>query len=191
MNPAPDDRPTHPPAIRLATPDDAAAIARVHVIAWQQTYAGILPAAFLDQLSVEEDTRRWRQLMESPERGIFIDVATTDPAGTIVGFAAGGPNRGHNRRYGGELQALYLLRSSHRRGIGTALLRAVAGELAERQMPSMIAWVLSKNRPARQFYRARGGRSAGRRRLEIAGVTLDAVGYGWMKTGALRSDGPS
>ena len=40
----------HPPAIRLATPDDAPAIARVHVIAWQQTYAGILPAAFLDQL---------------------------------------------------------------------------------------------------------------------------------------------
>ena len=116
-------------------------------------------------------------------------MATTDPAGTIVGFAAGGPNRGHNRRYGGELQALYLLRSSHRRGIGTALLRAVAGELAERQMPSMIAWVLSKNRPARQFYRARGGRSAGQHRLEIAGVPLDAIGYGWRETpGGLRSD---
>lgn len=191
MNPAADVGPAHPPAIRLATPADAPAIARVHVIAWQQTYAGILPAAFLDQLSVEEDARRWRQLMETSERGIFLYVAAAEPGAPIVGFAAGGPNRGHNRRYGGELQALYLLRSSHRRGIGTALLRAVAGELAERQMPSMLAWVLSKNRPARQFYRARGGRSAGRRRLEIAGLPLDAIGYGWRETSGLLKDGPS
>src|SRR5262245_18467765 len=37
--------------VRWATPDDAAAIATVHVHAWQAAYAGILPEAFLRSLS--------------------------------------------------------------------------------------------------------------------------------------------
>ena len=39
-------------AIRRARPVDAAAIAAVHVAAWRSTYPGILPDAFLANLSV-------------------------------------------------------------------------------------------------------------------------------------------
>ncbi|HVB37177.1 MAG TPA: GNAT family N-acetyltransferase [Vicinamibacterales bacterium] len=178
--------PSHPFGIRPATPEDAVAIAHVHVAAWQDTYAGILPASFLARLSVHEDTRRWQQLIADRTRGLFVRVSTARPDG-IVGFAVGGPNRRGVRAYVGELQAIYLRRSHQRQGIGTALTGAVADELAARDMSSMIVWALAKNDLARQFYRALGGRPAGRRKLEIAGVTLDAVAYGWPDTSTLKN----
>ena len=38
--------------VRAAEVDDAQAIARVHVDAWQATYTGIIPQPYLDQLNV-------------------------------------------------------------------------------------------------------------------------------------------
>ena len=40
--------------IREATPDDARAIAEVHVASWRWAYRGDLPAEFLDGLSVDD-----------------------------------------------------------------------------------------------------------------------------------------
>jgi L-amino acid N-acyltransferase YncA len=177
-------------SIRLATLDDGDAIARVHVAAWQQTYAGILPATFLAQLSAAEDARRWRRLIGDRTRGVFIYVVEAGDGG-MVGFAAGGPNHRPDHRHAGELQALYLVAPWQRRGFCSALVRTVASHLAAAGMPSMIVWVLSKNRKARAFYRALGGQPAGRRQLEVAGVTLDAVAYGWRETKAWPMQPPA
>ncbi|MDE3155995.1 MAG: GNAT family N-acetyltransferase [Acidobacteriota bacterium] len=174
------------PRLRLATPADADAIARVHVAAWQDTYTGILPASFLARLSIHEDASRWQRLVADRQSGLFVHVAAG--ADGIIGFAVGGPNRRGHRRYTGELQAIYLRRASQRQGIGSALARAVAAGLAERRLSSMIVWVLAKNAGARQFYEALGGRAAGRRQLEIAGIRLEAVAYGWKDTSGLRAD---
>jgi hypothetical protein len=40
-------------AVRPATPDDADAIASVHVRSWQAAYRGIVPDAMLDALSIQ------------------------------------------------------------------------------------------------------------------------------------------
>jgi len=40
--------------IRPATPEDARAIAEVHVASWRYAYRGLLPDDVLDRLSVEE-----------------------------------------------------------------------------------------------------------------------------------------
>jgi L-amino acid N-acyltransferase YncA len=170
-------------AIRLATPDDADAIARIHVASWQHTYADVLPASFLDHLSATDDARRWRRIILE-QRQLFVYVAER-PAGTIVGFAVGGPNHLHDKLYAGELQAIYLDPACQRQHIGTDLVRAVAKHLAGQGMPSMIVWVLAAN-PARHFYEALGGGSAGRRQLQLGGLWLDAVAYGWTDTAGLR-----
>ena len=47
--------------IRRARPVDAAEIARVQVQSWRETYAGIIPQPYLDQLSVPAHERQWRQ----------------------------------------------------------------------------------------------------------------------------------
>jgi GNAT superfamily N-acetyltransferase len=177
----------HDPAalttIRLATPDDADAIARIHVASWQHTYADVLPATFLDSLSTTDDARRWRRMILE-QRQLFVYVAER-PTGAIVGFAVGGPNHLHDKRYAGELQAIYLDPPWERQHIGTDLVRAVASHLAERGMPSMIVWVLAAN-PARRFYEALGGGPAGRRQLQLGELWLDAVAYGWTDTRTLE-----
>lgn len=177
----------HHPAssvVRLATPQDADAIARVHVASWRHTYADLMPASFLAGLSVTDDARRWRRTMTDVSRHLFVYVAERESEG-IVGFAVGGPNHLHDDLYAGELQAIYLDPACERQGIGTLLVRAVAKRLADLGMPSMIVWVLAAN-PARRFYEALGGGSAGRRQLQLGGVWLDAVAYGWVDTGDLR-----
>jgi hypothetical protein len=44
---------------RIATVDDAAAVAAVHVRSWQDAYRGIFPDAYLDGLSVERRSNVW------------------------------------------------------------------------------------------------------------------------------------
>ena len=46
-------------ALRDATPDDAHAIATVHVASWQVAYRGFMPDAVLDGLSVDDRARKW------------------------------------------------------------------------------------------------------------------------------------
>ena len=51
--------------IRKATEEDAEAIAFVHVTAWQETYKGMMPAAILDHLSVNERSDCWRRILST------------------------------------------------------------------------------------------------------------------------------
>jgi hypothetical protein len=48
----------------------------------------------------------------------------------------------------------------------------------------MIVWVLADN-PARRFYEALDGQYVGERDIEIDGVKLREVAYGWADTGHL------
>lgn len=43
----------------------------------------------------------------------------------------------------------------------------------------MLLSVLAANAPARRFYQALGGEVVGQQPIEIAGVTLAEVAYGW------------
>ena len=91
--------------IREATAADVPQIARVHVDSWRTTYAGIVPADFLEGMSYEDFEVRWRGWMsESGGYGIFY-VAELPPD-QIIGFASGGPRREDQYpEYEGELYA--------------------------------------------------------------------------------------
>jgi hypothetical protein len=51
------------PRIRPATLADAAAIAKVHVEAWRETYRGLVPDSVLAGLSVERGVRAWTDML--------------------------------------------------------------------------------------------------------------------------------
>ena len=76
-----------PAVVRSAVLADAAGIARVQTLGWQQGFAGLLPAEFLSARLVTTD--RWAErLRDSPERrGIFVAVSDEE----IVGFVLVGP----------------------------------------------------------------------------------------------------
>ena len=76
-------------SIRTAGPEDAGAIAYVHVESWRTTYAGIVPAAYLAGLDETLRTKMWSSWLGGET---LVLVAELD--GKIVGFAHFGPRIG-------------------------------------------------------------------------------------------------
>lgn len=158
--------------IRRARASDAASIARVHVQSWREAYVGLVPDAYLEQLSVTAHERQWRRSFAS---GTWAFVAEWEQR--VVGFASGGLSRSR-RDISGELHLLYVLKASHRQGIGRALFDACHYELARCGHRGMLVWVLADN-GARRFYERLGGEPAGDSSVTIAGVRLREVAYAW------------
>ncbi len=159
--------------IRSAIAADAEAIAHVHVESWRSTYAGILPADFLAELSEADRAAQWRAWLG---QDVVVLVAELD--GRVAGFISGGPARDGVRGCDAELYAVYLLEGAQRAGMGTELLRVLAGRLVERGLKSMVVWVLEVN-PAREFYMKRGAVYAASKLIEVGGVELTEAAYAW------------
>jgi len=159
--------------IRTARYEDAASIARVHVESWRTAYRGIVPEAYLAGLNIEERTTRWGQILTSPSR-----VLAAERDGKIVGFIAGGPIRQPVGECDAELYAIYIDLPVRGKGIGTALLSALAKLLDEDGFKSMAAWVLDAN-SATTFYQRTGAASVAAKEIEIGGALLPATAYAW------------
>lgn len=154
--------------VRPATPADAPGIAHVHVTSWRETYAGLMPEDFLTRATGEVARERregfWTRHLGA-DTGEVVLVA--EQGGEVVAFASGGPAREHPG-IGAELYTLYALKLAHGRGIGRALVSAVARELQDRGFQSLALWVLDQN-PTRAYYAHLGGREAGERTEALPG----------------------
>ena len=174
-------------AIRVASPADAAAIAAVHVTSWRETYAGMLPEGIIANNSAERRLALWERVMREGTRDVFV---ATGERGEVVGFICGGampaiirgraPIPGHDA----YVDALYVLSCAHGRGIGRALISALAERLRERGFRSLrAARRLRESRRAvlrtpRRAVRPRGtDRRAPRRGPQSA--------YGWSDLGSV------
>ena len=163
--------------IRLATAADIQALAEVHVASWRTTYSGIIPQSALDQLSVAQRIELWSRAVLDPIPMSAVLVAEADN-GQVIGFAACGPERQGGRDYQGELYAIYLLQAVQGRGLGRAFVQVVARYLLAANMHSMLVWVLADN-PACGFYTALGGEWVDETVINLGGVDLRELAYGW------------
>jgi GNAT superfamily N-acetyltransferase len=163
------------PVIRPARIVDARAMAQVHVDAWRTTYAGIVPAEHLANLSCERWAARWVTYLADLQTHAFVGEA--EP-GCVVALASGGPLQEPIAGYDAELYVLYVLRAYQGMGYGRLLLSQVARTLASEGYRSLVAWVLKDN-PACSFYARLGGRLLVERAVEIGGKPLAEVAYGW------------
>jgi L-amino acid N-acyltransferase YncA len=175
--------------IREARVEDAASIAKVHVDSWRTTYRGIIANTYLEALSYEDRERFWHSLLERTERTTLVYVAEDDD-GEIIGFASGGPEHESSQPYKGEVYAIYILREAQKRGIGRQLVTAIVQRLLLQGIESMIIWVLSNN-PSRAFYEKLGGQFVQEKPIEIGGVKLREVAYGWTDIRPLAGSTPS
>jgi L-amino acid N-acyltransferase YncA len=164
-------------AIREARVEDVPAIAKVHVDSWRTTYRGIVPDAYLDALAYENREQLWNGFFADPEPRGVLYVAEND-VGQIVGFASGGPVWETDPVYTGELYAIYLFKAAQGGGIGRQLIGVVASGLLQRGHQSILAWVLADN-PSCRFYEAVGGKLVQEKLIEIGGVNLREVAFGW------------
>lgn len=179
--------------IRPAVPADADAVAAVHVSSWRETYVGLLPARTLARLSVAHRAARWREIMVAAELSVFVALGGDGRGGSgdgegIVGFGCCGPQQAPSlarSNYDGQVIALYVLRAAQRRGLGRALVAAMAEHLAQSGRHGATLSVLEGNLSARAFCEALGGTPVGRQQGQRDAATLTEVAYGWRSISTL------
>ena len=146
-----------PGLVRAAVPEDADAIAAVHVATWRDVYAGLMPGEILDALDVAQRAETWRGRLGALPDGVFVFVF--ERHGEVRGFVSGGPDRAG--RASGEVFAIYVDPSCQGLGAGRRLLEAAGRRLAEAGFAEASLWVLATNRAARGFYESQGWRTDG------------------------------
>lgn len=161
--------------------EDAPRIAEIHLAAWRDTYAGLIPPQAAAP-SCKERAERWRASFADPSRDDAV-FAVSRPGEAPMGFIACGPVDSHKlaaAEFAAEIYAIYILKGLQRMGAGRLLTRAAARHLVSRGMTSAGVWVLRDNAGARRFYEAMGARETG-----VAGVwpvldmELPDLAYGW------------
>ena len=163
--------------VRRAALADVAGIARVHVQNWHATYPAILPAAEIERHTLARRAGMWARLLDGTEAVVFVAAR----ADAVLGFANTGPFRvgegegqseGQSEGQGeGELNALYLLPTVQRQGIGRSLFNAGANALREAGFGAMRCWVLHGN-PAIAFYERLGGERVASKTFSVEGATV-------------------
>ena len=161
--------------VRRARVEDADSIERVRTDTWRDAYRGLMPDSLLERLGY--DSTRRRALMAALPPHQFVLVAESE--GAVVGFCLGGRSRATDDLFRGEVYAIYVLPEYQGRGIGRALLRMAANELVERDLHSMVIWVLRENAPSRRFYERMGGAWVRDEERELDGVRITESAYGW------------
>lgn len=160
-----------------AGPADAEALAQVHVTAWRETYAGLLPEAYLARMSEAMHAGRFARRLLRP--GPDDVTLAAGGRGGLVGYAEGGPSR-RRRPEEAEIATLYVLRSAQGLGLGAGLLTSVARSLASRGARTLMISVLQDNHRARAFYERMGGRpEPARSEAGPGGGRVSEVAYVW------------
>jgi GNAT superfamily N-acetyltransferase len=163
-------------SLRRASPTDATSLAAVEVTTWQRAFCDLMPVAFLNALSVEDQAVRWaRSLVKHGHGGQKRTlVAVLDDE--VVGYVTVGRDPGEEEM--GFVYLLYVLPEHWGCGVGGALMTAAMDELRDLALPEAVLWVLRENGRARRFYERLGWHADGRTRTDdYGGVELDAVCY--------------
>ncbi len=138
--------------IRLASLNDAGAIALIHIEGWQNAYRGLIPQNYLDNLNISERQQLWQKWLDPFQSNQKTFVVETK--NEILGFSSFGPSRDSSNL--GEIYAIYVAPQWWRHGLGHQLLTASVATLKEDNYQEAILWVLSKNERAIRFYQQAG-----------------------------------
>lgn len=160
-------------SVRAASPQDAEAIAQVHVQSWRTTYQAIIPGEYLAGLDQQKWTFQWKEWLD---RDIRVYVVELD--NEVVGFVSGGALREQERGHDAELYAIYLLDRAQGLGLGKVLVKTLSSALASDGFKTMLVWVLKQN-PATRFYEHLGAIRVSSKEIEIGGTNLQEISFGW------------
>jgi RimJ/RimL family protein N-acetyltransferase len=161
---------------REPTPNDASALARLHVCAWQIGYRGLMPDAFLDGLSVDEAERRWSATVGHETSSMLV----AEERGEVLGACRFGKSSdGNAPALTAEIYSLNVHPSAWGQGIGRGLLTATADRLALLGFSRVTLWVIHGNARARTLYERFGFAADGAERTtsDLIGVPLREVRY--------------
>jgi GNAT superfamily N-acetyltransferase len=138
--------------IRRAVPEDAEALAHLHIDVWDDAYTGLMPQGILDdrRVKVAERVARWRGIL-----GQDPDVFLAESEDGLIGFASVGRGEDNDVDTDLELKSLYVRATWWGTGVGYALFETALGDRAA------YLWVLAGNTRAIRFYERQGFRLDG------------------------------
>lgn len=151
--------------VRPARESDAAGIAAVHVQAWREAYAHLMPAGFLAALDLGRREAGWRTIIADE----VTDVLVALDGEKIIGWASAGSGRDECAPTNRELQGLYVLASSYGSGAGQQLQDVAVGEDAA------FLWMAENNPRAEAFYRRNRFERDGAKKTESFGAASLSV----------------
>ncbi len=173
-------------SIRLATPDDIEAIARVSRLAFGATYPGIVPAEVLDEW-MENAAAPWQKAFDEREADSPWRPWVAERDGVVIGYATTSPGKDWwlpPPDGSGELTNLYLDPDAIGTGVGSALYDHAVADLRERGFNPFVVWAFRANQRALRFY-------------ERKGLVIDVPSHDWVLGGVgcpivrFRIDWPS
>jgi len=163
-------------SFRTGTADDIRAISAAYLRSVRGSYAGFLPAEYLDGLAVEG-----RVAVFSERRKIHDSyrlLIAEDRSAGVVGFIDYAHKESRNFDHDGRIFSFYFVPEFQRRGLGGLLFRQAVRRMRGESYGSVCLDTFEAN-PYRPFYEKMGGRAIGSEAHEQNGQRLPTVVYGW------------
>ncbi len=162
---------------KVATKNDAYAIAQLHAASWRVSYRGILTDAFLDTEILQERFQVWTKRLANPTTTQFVLMAYEGDK--LCGFVCAYGD--DDERWGALIDNLHVLPECKGRGIGSALMRKAANWVLQNYPHSgLFLWVYADNQEAIQFYeRMRGTKVGSKIHNNPGGGSSHAIRYVW------------
>lgn len=152
---------------------------RSHGRAWQEAYAGILPASVLDRVTVdpdESDIREWLDRLPGEDDPGVAYGASVDRTVRGYIYVRWGDTKPFVRAGEAGLKELYVHPEWWGAGLGTSLLgRAV--DAVPSAVDGLALEALAGNEIGSSFYESRGFGRDGRGDIELAGTRHETVIY--------------
>ena len=141
--------------IRKKEQKDCKDVAHVVTIAWNETYKGIVPDWFLEELKNNENERAkmsYEKFDANNNHQFVLEIENE-----VVGFVNFGASRDEQFENCGEIYALYIIKKYKGNGYGRGLVEEAIRELKELGYNKMIIACLKGN-PSNEFYKHIGGK---------------------------------
>lgn len=141
--------------IRKKERKDCADVAYVVTVAWNETYKGMVPDDFLEELYLNEEDRAINSYNKFDENDNHQYVLEVD--NKVVGFISVGSTDEKEYDNCGELYAIYIINGYKGNGYGKKLIDVGIKELKKMGYNKMIVVCLEGN-PTNKFYKHIGGK---------------------------------
>jgi len=163
--------------LRLATPDDARSIAKLHAASWRTAYRGMYSDEYLDGPADKDRRKVWKKRFAAPADNQYVLLALEGDK--LLGFVCAFGDQ--HERWGTLVDNLHVRLDQQGQGLGRRLLAASA-LWSRTNYPDALfhLFVLDGNAKARRFYGHLGGEPVESRTIEPpGGGSILSWRYAW------------
>ena len=153
--------------------EDIEEVAKIQLKSWKTAYCHILPAAFLQRLTIGGFIETWEKIIPTAGR---LNQVYCDENG-ISGYVSYIIRIENNHKHG-EIIGVYVDPKSWNLGIGRSLIEDTLEWLQKQRCEMAYLWTIIENRRAREFYERIGFKSTNAiRRADKYGYTIQEIKY--------------